>query len=119
MPFGTGFGLFHLMFGLVFCGILTVVFVIFYRLFKQWKYNNSQPQKTVEAVVRAKRTDVSGGGANSNFSATTWHYVTFEFEDGERSEFGVTGSEYGMLAEGDRGLLTMQGTRYIGFERYR
>ena len=32
-------------------------------------------------------------------------------------ELHVSGSEYGMLAEGDRGFLTFQGTRYLGFER--
>ena len=32
-------------------------------------------------------------------------------------ELPVTGPEYGMLAEGDRGRLTFQGTRYLGFER--
>ena len=34
-----------------------------------------------------------------------------------RSEFHVSGKEYGMLAEGDIGTLTFQGTRYIDFTR--
>jgi len=29
----------------------------------------------------------------------------------------MTGQEYGMLVEGDKGNLTFQGTRYLGFER--
>ena len=32
-------------------------------------------------------------------------------------EFHVSGSDYGMLAEGDTGRLTFQGTRYLSFER--
>ena len=32
-------------------------------------------------------------------------------------EFQVSGIEYGMLAEGDTGELTFQGTRYLAFER--
>jgi hypothetical protein len=32
-------------------------------------------------------------------------------------EFSVYGEEYGMLAEGDEGKLTFQGSRYLGFER--
>ena len=32
-------------------------------------------------------------------------------------EFHVSGLEYGMLAEGDTGSLTFQGTRYLSFER--
>ncbi len=37
--------------------------------------------------------------------------------DGSRKEFGVTGEEYGLLAEGDRGMLQSQGTWYKGFNR--
>ena len=29
----------------------------------------------------------------------------------------MDGDEYGLLVEGDQGLLTFQGTRYLGFER--
>ena len=47
----------------------------------------------------------------------TSYYVTFQFDSGDRLEFSVEGTEYGMLAEGDRGKLTFQGTRYLGFER--
>ena len=32
-------------------------------------------------------------------------------------ELSVSGSEYGMLVEGDRGGLSFQGTRYLSFER--
>jgi hypothetical protein len=32
-------------------------------------------------------------------------------------ELYVAGHEFGMLIEGDRGMLTFQGTRYLGFER--
>lgn len=36
-------------------------------------------------------------------------------ESGDLIEFVVHGREYGMLAEGDCGELTFQGTRYIDF----
>jgi hypothetical protein len=32
-------------------------------------------------------------------------------------ELHVAGVEYGMLAEGDFGNLSFQGTRFLGFER--
>lgn len=32
-------------------------------------------------------------------------------------EFAVSGNEYGMLVEGDKGSLTFQGTRYLSFLR--
>ena len=32
-------------------------------------------------------------------------------------EFYIHGQEYGLLIEGDRGNLSFQGTRYLGFDR--
>ena len=29
----------------------------------------------------------------------------------------MSGTEYGLLIEGDKGNLSFQGTRYLGFER--
>ena len=45
------------------------------------------------------------------------YYVTFQVESGDRMELSVRGKEYGLLAEGDYGRLTFQGTRYLGFQR--
>ena len=93
-----------------------------------WMRNNCSPQETVDARVVAKRMKVSGRGGtmmsnnvsvmNTIHSSTyTEYFVTFELEDGKRMELGVKDPEYGMLAEGDRGRLSWQGTRYLGFER--
>ena len=89
--------------------------------------NNHSPRLTVSAVVVSRRTKVShhshanagdaGGGHHT--TSSTWYYVTFQFASGDRMEFPVDGSEYGMLVEGDEGELTFQGTRYLGFERKR
>ena len=45
--------------------------------------------------------------------------MTFQVESGDRMEFHVPGNEYGLLAEGDAGRLSFQGTRYLAFERNR
>ena len=50
-------------------------------------------------------------------TTSTSYYVIFEVESGAWMEFSVYGEEYGMLAEGDEGKLTFQGSRYLGFER--
>ena len=98
--------------------ILTVV-----RGIGTWSKNNASPRLTVSAEVVVKRTDVThhshghGGDADFHMSSSTWYYVTFQVESGDRMEFSVSGAEYGMLAEGDRGELTFQGTRYLSFER--
>lgn len=89
--------------------------------------NNHSPRLTVSAVVVSRRTKVShhshanAGDAGDGYHTTssTWYYVTFQFASGDRMEFPVDGSEYGMLVEGDEGELTFQGTRYLGFERKR
>lgn len=57
------------------------------------------------------------GAHGYSTSSSTWYYVTFQVESGDRMEFSVIGSEYGMLAEGDCGKLSLQGTRYLSFER--
>lgn len=92
----------------------TFVFVIVKGL-SQWTKNNNSPRLSVPSQVVTKRSQTSGGSADS--SASTWYYVTFQVESGDRVELGVKDSEYGMLVEGDFGILTFQGTRYLGFER--
>ena len=91
-----------------------------------WIRNNNSPRETVEAKVVTKRMKVQGFGrtmASRNTvtgmgSSTYTHYfVTFELEKGKRLELGVKDAEYGMLAEGDQGMLSYQGTRYLGFEQ--
>ena len=81
----------------------------------QWSSNNNSPRLTIPAQVVTKRTNTWGGSGDS--SANTDYYVTFQVESGDRMELMMTGKEYGMLAEGDLGILSFQGTRYIGFER--
>ena len=114
MPMGFGFSVFEALFFLVFFLILGVFFFNAIKGARQWNKNNHSPQLTVPAVVTAKRTRVSGGG---NHHAHTSYYVTFQVESGDRMELSVDGSDYGLLAEGDSGKLTFQGTRYLSFER--
>lgn len=92
-----------------------------------WHKNNNSPRLTVPAVIVAKRTDVShyqhanagdmSGAHGFHTTSSTTYYVTFQVESGDRMELHVSGLEYGMLAEGDTGRLTFQGTRYLSFER--
>ena len=93
-----------------------------------WVRNNRAPQETADARITSKRMKVSGHGGtmmtnrisamNTIHSSTrTQYFVTFELENGKRLELGVKDPEYGMLAEGDRGRLSWQGTRYLGFDR--
>jgi hypothetical protein len=90
----------------------------------QWNKNNHSPRLTVPATIVAKRTNVShhhhhnhGGTGMHHTTHSTTYYVTFQVESGDRMELHVAGHEFGMLIEGDCGMLTFQGTRYLRFER--
>lgn len=114
-----GFGFFGLMFTVVFVLAIGIFVVTAVRGISQWNKNNHAPKLTVPASVAAKRTDVSchyHGEANG-FHTFTSYYVTFQVDSGDRMELPVAGYEYGALIEGDRGNLSFQGTRYLGFER--
>ena len=122
-------------FDLVFEYVFPVLFLLFLVLFvfmllsnlRQWNKNNHSPRLIVPAKVVAKRTDVSHssyanagdatGAHGYTTSMSTSYYVTFQVESGDRMELEVDGSDYGMLAEGDTGRVSFQGTRYLGFER--
>ncbi len=79
--------------------------------------NNSMEEITKPARLIGKRTHVWGGHGDTG--ASTSYYVTFEDEKGDRAEFSVSDNFYGMYTEGDRGMLTHQGTRFLHFERDR
>ena len=106
---------------LVFFMALGIILLQLIRGASQWIRNNHAPRLTVSAVVVAKRGDVThhhhdAGGVGHTASSTTY-YVTFQVASGDRMELQLDGREYGLLAEGDQGELTFQGTRYLGFQR--
>lgn len=121
------FGVFGIMVMIVFAVAIMVIVLVAVRGIGTWNQNNHSPRLTVPAVLVSKRTEVSrhshanagdvSGAHGYHTTTSTWHYATFQFASGDRMEFPVNGSEYGMLAEGDEGELTFQGTRYLGFER--
>lgn len=113
----------EILFVLVPVVIVCIVAVVVFQMAKalsEWADNNSKPILAAPARVTAKRAETGGNVSQQNGgSVSTWYYATFELESGERMEFLVPGPQFGLLAEGDRGTLTYQGTRYHGFERRR
>lgn len=99
---------------------LIVIGTIFFRIgssTKEYFRNNSMEEVTIPARIISKRTHVWGGHGNT--SASTSYYITFEDEQGNRAEFSVSSKLYSMHAEGDKGMLTHQGSRFLHFERDR
>ena len=113
-------GLFTLVPVIIFVAFVVVIGTIIVSAGKgmaEWSDNNAQPVRTVPARVVAKRPETRGTSGPNGGSVSTTYYVTFELEAGERVEYALGGKEYGLLAEGDAGTLTYQGTRYHGFDR--
>lgn len=118
--FGMGFDFFQILFTIMFVLVAVVIIVTAFRSLRQWHKNNQSPRLTVPATVVAKRTSVAhfqGGSNGAQHHTSTTYYATFQVESGDRMELSLSGQEYGLLAEGDTGKLSFQGTRFLGFER--
>jgi NADH:ubiquinone oxidoreductase subunit 3 (subunit A) len=105
--------------------VVIIVGIILFRVFssiKQRSYNNKQPVLTVFSKIVSKRSKVSTSSGNNqdnhiHYSTHTTYFATFEVESGDRIEFSIQDREFGLLAEGDQGKLSFQGTRYLSFSR--
>ena len=111
----------------IFLIIVFVIMVILVNKMNRWSQNNNSPETTVEAVVSEKRDrdtlqQIPNGGDPTGAQGfqlipDIHRYVVFTVESGETMEFSVTEGEFRSLQTGERGKLTFQGTRYLGFER--
>ena len=116
-----------IMFQMVFVCVCAVILFLIVKNISTWNKNNHSPRLTVPATVVTKRTQVTQqqhanagdptGAHGFSTTTSTSYYVTFQVESGDRREFEVDGSDYGLLLQGDIGKLSFQGTRYLGFER--
>lgn len=116
------FNLFSVIFPIVFVAILGIILISILKRFLQWSKNNNSPIEEKNAQIVAKRmckaihiNNHAHDGINSHQS-TTIYYITFEIQTKERIELQVSGKQYGLLVEGDCGLLFLQGTRYKDFQ---
>ena len=120
--FGMTFSIMRIMVPVIFVLVFGIIIVAMVRGIGEWNKNNHSPKLSVPAKVVSRRTAVSrhhhhqGNGMHHTHTATSY-YATFQVESGDRMEFEVDGSDYGLLVQGDIGKLSFQGTRYLGFER--
>ena len=117
------FEAFNIVFSVITFMVLAVFIMVFTTIFRQRRQNSTAPRLTVAATVIGKRMDVSAHHHNYNRnnlhypSSSTFYYITFEVDSGDRIELFVPNDIYGLIVEGDRGNLTFQGTNLISFER--
>lgn len=114
--------MFEIMFFLVFAMVFGTFAATAVKGIAQWTKNTNSPRLTVDAKVVAKRGNTSrhhhrGAGGHTYHTYSNTYFATFEFESGDRLELQLEGSDFGLIMEGDRGKLTFQGTRFLGFER--
>lgn len=105
------FSIFPVIFFIAFALVIGMFIHTFVKSVSQNRKDNASPQLTVEARVVTKRTHVWGDHSRTNY------YTTFEVPSGDRMELSIPHDQFGYLVEGDRGKLTFQGTRFLGFER--
>lgn len=124
--FDAQFSFFSSMFMLMFVLVFIVIAVQIVRGLTTWNRNNQSPILDVEAKVVAKRINISTSMHHSgnndmhhHSSSSSTHYVTFEVNSGDRMELQVKDMDYGMMVEGDSGVLQFQGTRFLQFTRHR
>lgn len=94
------------------------VFIIIY-VVKQRSKDDNAPRLTVDAKVVDKRT-VSHRHHNHNNHISHrhyYHYVSFELQDGQKTELRVSKTDFDSLCVADKGMLTLQGTRFVSFDR--
>ena len=106
-------GIFFIVFFLV-IGMFLFVFV---KNISEWVSNNNSPRLSVDAKIVDKRMTTHHHHSNSHHHNTHSYHITFEVRSGDRMELRVPRDEFGLLVVGDEGVLSFQGTRYLGFER--
>lgn len=88
------------------------------RLWQRWR-DNRRPKEALPSRLVSKRHEVH---TRKDSDGDPWHYTEYfatflVLIRDEQLEFEVDGQEWGLLAEGDQGTLTRQGSRYFGFQR--
>ena len=120
MPFDDGLpgppAAFSFFLGVVVAGIIAVISMAVLKGVGQGQRTHEAPLRSVDAMVVGRRQDVR---READGTAHPAYFITFEEPSGEHLVLLVSGSEFGQLADGDRGHLIHQGARYKGFTRQR
>lgn len=82
----------------------------------QWVKNENSPVVTASARIVSMRRKTHHHNHNGNVHIDYTYHITFELDTGERMELRVKRRVFREMEEGLCGMLTHQGTRYLGFE---
>lgn len=104
-----------ILFFLAFAFVIGMMIFMMVRAVSEKKKNDREPRLTIPALVVSKRSEVYR--RRNTVGGSTVYFVTFEAESGDRFELHLSGREFGLLCEGDRGRLTFRGKEFLGFTR--
>lgn len=104
-------------------GFATIIVGGLFLAIRRWIQNNKSAKLCQVATVFEKRMHTYWHSTSMQHGFTNrkefLYYVTFQLENGECIEFCLNyrKSEYDRLKKGDKGILSFQGTRYLGFKK--
>ena len=107
--------------------IIAIFTAIFFRCIFEWTINKCSAMESVDAFVVAKQQGMiqqqipnagdATGGHGFTLQEQPWYKITFRMTDSTEKEFNVDNQSFRVLKEGEKGILTYQGTRYLGFKK--
>jgi len=109
---------YNTIFSVIFFIVTWTFIIVFIKVVTKWSINNKQPILDVECTVISKKleTKTSINSSKSNKTLTNY-YITFELKSTKIIELKVNKREYCMIKENDKGRLTFQCTKFLGFQR--
>lgn len=99
----------NIVFFVLFAAVNVFIIVTVMRVYGVSKKNLSLPKIESDAEIVSKR---SVGSPKDSFAT---YFITFRFSTGDTFEYPVSEDCYSYFAEGDRGKITVQGTKFISF----
>ena len=107
--------------------IIAIFTAIFFRCIFEWTINKCSAMESVDAFVVAKQQGMiqqqipnagdATGGHGFTLQEQPWYKITFRMTDSTEKEFNVDNQSFRELKEGEKGILTYQGTRYLGLKK--
>lgn len=107
--------------------IIAIFTAIFFRCIFEWTINKCSAMESVDAFVVAKQQGMiqqqipnagdATGGHGFTLQEQPWYKITFRMTDSTEKEFNVDDQSFRELKEGEKGILTYQGTRYLGLKK--
>lgn len=98
--------------------VVTVISFINVKKISEFNTNNKSMEEKIKGKVFEKRIETaynSSYGVVPSAGSYKKYYMTFKSNEGIIKEIAVNESEYNLLNEGHKGILTMQGTRFKSF----